>query len=275
MKKLISIVAALGLMATLVTPAFAVNTQEVPDADGTTTPFVDVQGTDMPVYATTSQTDTYRATINWGPMQFAYDFGTWNADTHQWTGEAWNTGGFNTTNNIVTVANDSSQPLAATFAYGAGAKGDQTEGTFFQDSALTTSTGTGMPLALSPVSGPAPSDDTYLKLEGRPAANIGSSAMAIGNITVTLNTTGLVAEAAKITTGTLATTTIGVDLVAKALTLMDNGYTVTVLAGSTDGTVVDAAGTTSAAGTGHVGFTVTQTATGATVDTSEITVTIV
>lgn len=273
MKKLITIIAALGLMAMMITPAFA-ETQYVRDEAGSTVPFVDQNGTDMPVYATTTQIDSYKATIFWGPMEFAYDFGTWDAATHQWTGEMWASEDFNDTNNIVNVANDSSQPLSAAFKYGAGAKGDTTLGTFFQDSELTIGTGVGMPLALCPVSGPAPSDDTYLKLEGRPAANIGSSAVEIGNITVTLNTTGLVAEAARLTTASLgAENAVAADLVAVAGLIVTDGYTVTIL--GADGTVISAEGVALTTGVGSISFTVTETATGATVDTSLISVTIV
>src|SRR5665647_3878104 len=107
MKKLIAMVVALAIMATMATTALAA---DVPDVDVSS-------GTPGDVLTTTSQTDTYMVTLTWGNMTFAYDFGTWDTTAHVWAGEAWVIGGFNGTKDKITVANHSSQPVEAIFAY--------------------------------------------------------------------------------------------------------------------------------------------------------------
>ncbi|HEY5558062.1 hypothetical protein [Acetobacterium sp.] len=268
MKKLISIVAALGLMATMITPAFAA-TQDVPDADGTTTPFVNVDNVSpMDVYATTLQTDTYKATINWGLMTFAYNFGTWNAETHQWSNASesgWNNAAFIADNADITVTNHSSQPITAAFHYDADLNGTNngtaTVGSFTTVGGNLNNTGSPgiatntMELALCEISGTPDSDTTFLNLVGPPKANIGNtSAAEIGQITVTLNEdatplVGAVAELAKITDVAVTTVPSGTaDTLAgvnAAMLLIANGlvgedYAVTLAAGSTYNAVTNA-----------------------------------
>src|SRR5665647_3825844 len=125
MKKLIAMVVALAIMATMATTALAA---DVPDVDVSS-------GTPGDVLTTTSQTDTYMVTLTWGDMTFAYNFGTWNTGTHAWDNETWVTEGFEGTNDKITVANNSSQPVDAAFAYLANAaagtnNGNATTGTF-------------------------------------------------------------------------------------------------------------------------------------------------
>ena len=179
MKKLIAAMVALAMMATISTAVLAV---DVPS------------GTPGDVLTTTSQTDAYSVDIAWGDMTFAYDFGTWDTATHKWTGEKWATAGFDGTKDKITVANNSSQPVNATFSYSnAAATGDTTTGAFTPVSGAGnvipsgTLTGT-MELALCPVDGPAPTNNTFLNLVGRPRTSIGTTAVKIGTITVTLST---------------------------------------------------------------------------------------
>ena len=193
MKKLIAAMAALAMLAAISTTALAAS---VPVSFATGTP-----GTaTAPVQTTTMQTDVYSATIDWGAMTFAYDFGTWNATTHTWGGAGWASAGFTGANDAVTVTNDSSQAITANFTYIATAAGTNntvaTIGTFTPASGNLYGTETGtMALALYPVGTPDPNDTgtTYLNIKGPPAASsivtTGPTAEhAIGNITVTLNT---------------------------------------------------------------------------------------
>jgi hypothetical protein len=186
MKKFIAIIAAFAMLAAMSTTAFAAS---VPVASGSLAT--------APVLTSTTQADTYSATIDWGNMTFAYDFGTWDSATHTWTGESWTSADFNGTKDAIKVTNDSSQPITATFSYSANStegtnNGVPTTGTFTSVSGNLNGTPTGtMALALYPVGATGaeiPSATTYLNLQGRPAASIGTTAAPIGNITVTLNT---------------------------------------------------------------------------------------
>jgi hypothetical protein len=281
MKKLIAAMAAIAMLAAMSTTALAVS---VPVADGSSAT--------APVLTTTTQTDTYAATIAWGNMTFAYDFGTWDPVTHTWLGETWVAGGFTGTKDYITVTNDSSQPITADFAYLAnGVAGTnnavKTTGTFTKVTGNLNVTTLGndgptgiMALALYPVGGPAPSGTTYLNLQGRPAAEIGNTAVTIGTITVTLtdsDTTGAIAQLAKVTdvavtTVPLNTTNDKTNIEAAMLVLanaaVDTGYTVTIAEGSTYNT-----GTNAWAGE----FTVTNdtTATNTRTDAGNRTITVV
>src|SRR5659263_757042 len=175
MKKLIAAMAALAMLAAISTTAFAESIPITTGTEGATGSAI------ASVTTTTIQEDTYSATIDWGTMAFAYDFGTWNVSTHQWDNEKWVTDNFNGSNDKVTVTNNSSQPIDATFDYLASGRGinngDATTGVF------TTASGAGNPplgtvtdtmgLALCQVDAlTGPSDDTFLNLVGRPAASI-------------------------------------------------------------------------------------------------------
>jgi hypothetical protein len=244
MKKLIAAMVALAMLAAISTTALAA---DVPS------------GTPSDVKTTTSQTDTYMVTLTWGDMTFAYDFGTWNTTTHQWTGETWVTAGFNGTKDMITVANNSSQPVDAAFAYLANAaagtnNGNATTGTFTKetgnvnDKTVAPTTGpTGiMALDLCSVGavGGVPTAATFLNLQGRPAASIGATAAKIGTITVTLSAslTGATTELAKVTDAAVTTVpngtentkvTIEAAMIAKAQAVVATGYTVTIAEGST------------------------------------------
>jgi hypothetical protein len=189
MKKLIAAMAALAMLAAISTTALAASVPITAGTPATAT---------APVQTTTTQTDIYSATIVWGAMAFAYDFGIWDPGTHTWGGAKWASAGFTGTNDAVTVTNDSSQPITADFAYLATAAGTnngvKTIGTFTKTSGNLngdTDQTNQMALALYPVGTSDPNDTgtTYLNLQGPPAASIGTTtAHPIGNITVTLNT---------------------------------------------------------------------------------------
>src|SRR5665647_1006008 len=122
MKKLISMVVALAVMATMATTVLAADVGVPSETPGN-------------VLTTTSQADTYMVTLTWGDMTFAYNFGTWNTGTHAWDNETWVTAGFDGAHDKITVANNPSQPVNAAFVYLANAaagtnNGNATTGTF-------------------------------------------------------------------------------------------------------------------------------------------------
>lgn len=247
MKKLISMVVALAVMATMATTVLAADVGVPSETPGN-------------VLTTTSQADTYMVTLTWGDMTFAYNFGTWNTGTHAWDNETWVTAGFDGAHDKITVANNSSQPVNAAFVYLANAaagtnNGNATTGTFTKvtgnanDLTVAGTTGpTGiMALDLCAVGavGGVPTAATFLNLQGRPAASIGATAAKIGTITVTLSTslTGATTELAKVTDAAVTTvpagttpndkTTIEAAMLVLANTAVDTvGYTVTIASGS-------------------------------------------
>jgi|GEM_PF-1528339 len=233
MKKLITIVAALGLMATLVTPAFA-----TPLAPGEIS-----GGATHDVTATTDQEDVYSAVIDWGNMAFNYDFGTWNPSTHAWDGAIWVVAdNFDGINDNINITNDSSQPIDASFVYTKdSAKGGETTGSFTKATGNTNTDLTDtMALDLSPVGGPGPDEDTYLNLQNRPAAN--TTAGKIGTVTVSLVTSAysFTTELAKILDSTVAAVTatantetpVETAMIAAAQGIVHSGYTVTMANGA-------------------------------------------
>ncbi len=143
--------------------------------------------TDINIWATTTQIDAYKVVIEWGDMTFNYDFGTWDQDGLTWVDSGWETADFDGTKDRVVVTNHSSEPISATFDYTQSAPGgDETTGTFTEAFGNENGIATGtMNLELYPVGGPAPSEETYLNLQGIPG-KIGETAAKIGTITVTI-----------------------------------------------------------------------------------------
>lgn len=232
MKKLSTMIGTMAIMAMMVTPALA-----APLAPGEIT-----GGTGHDVTGTTSQTDTYSATVGWGSMAFNYAFGTWNATTHAWSGAGWSGADFDGTKDQVAITNDSSQPINAAFAYTKdSAKGGSTTGTFTKVAGNLNGDATGvMALDLCAAGGTAPVEETYLNLQGVPAAN--TTAGKVGAITVSLTTsaTSSTTELAKILDSTVATvsasanTEVPVETAMTALAdaAVAEGYTVTMANGA-------------------------------------------
>lgn len=132
--------------------------------------------------------DTYKVTIDWGTMTFNYNLGTWDPEVHSWVSGGWNDENFDGVNDQIKITNESTQPVYATFVYTAfSPSGSDTTGTFTPVSGNFNGTQTNiMTLDLCPVGGPAPTDNTYLNLQGSPV-KIGSTPVKIGFISVTLN----------------------------------------------------------------------------------------
>jgi hypothetical protein len=247
MKKLIAAMAALAMLAAISTTALA--------ADVPFTASTPATGT-ASVQTATTQTDKYSATIDWGDMTFLYNFGTWSVTDHTWSGAGWDNTKFDGTKDLVKVTNDSSQPINADFSYAKdSATGGVTTGTFTKvtgnanDTTVAGTTGPTGTMALDLCSVGAtgtaiPFGNTYLNLQGRPVASIGTTAAKIGTITVTLSSspTGATTELAKVTDAVVATvpygtvnTQVAVEaaMIAKAQAVVATGYTVAISTGST------------------------------------------
>ncbi len=203
-----------------------------------------VPGTeDHDVTASTTQTDAYAATLDWGSMAFTYAFGTWNTSSHTWGGAGWVTAGFDGTEDKLNVLNDSSMPIDATFAFATDpVAGGTTDATFTKVSGNLSGTQTGtMALDLYPVggAGSAYTADTYLNLTGIPLEHI--STAKVGEITVTLaqSANGATTELAKVTDAAVTTvpngttndqTNIEAAMLVLANAAVTTGYTVTIAA---------------------------------------------
>ena len=160
-----------------------VTTEPVPPVVAPGTTITKMTAKSDPILQTEGGGDTYKATIDWGAMTFNYNLGTWIPDAHSWVGGGWDTADFNGVNDKVTVTNESTQPITATFLYTKDkTNGGATDGTFTILSGNLNGTPTGtMTLGIGLFG------STYLNLRGAPA-HIGSTPTKIGSITVTLNT---------------------------------------------------------------------------------------
>lgn len=111
MKKVLSIVLAIAMIATMSVVSFAAAGSKELDALGTA---------EVPVAATYAQggrIDTYKVTVAWD--DFTYSFGsteTWNPSTHNWDLTA-GAGEWTIPAKNITVTNDSSLDVLASAAY--------------------------------------------------------------------------------------------------------------------------------------------------------------
>ena len=109
MKKVLSIVLAIAMIATMSAVAFAA---EITAADGSTT--FDVNGK----YVAVADTDNYKVDVTWSNPEFVYsDAGThWDVENHVWvtdTAAKWDGEG------TITLLNHSSKGVTATATYAA------------------------------------------------------------------------------------------------------------------------------------------------------------
>ncbi|MBC3887822.1 hypothetical protein GH810_05815 [Acetobacterium paludosum] len=235
MKKLSTVIGTMAIMAMMVTPAFAANLD----------PGAITGATSKDVNGTTTQTDVYSATVAWGSMAFNYAFGTWNPTDHTWNGAGWSAADFDGAKDQVKITNDSSQPIDAAFAYTKdSAKGGATTGTFTKVDGNLNETGelTGVMAldlcATDATTGPA--EETYLNLQGAPAAN--TTAGKVGAVTVSLTTSpySSTTELAKILDTTVSTVSASANtevpvetaMTALAQAAVTSGYTVTMASGA-------------------------------------------
>ncbi len=120
MKKVLSIVLAIAMIATMSVVSFAAEGEKILDALGTAEVPV------AAVYNQGEQLDTYKVTVAWD--DFTYSFGsteTWDPAEHEWaltTGA----GQWTIADKNITITNDSSLDVVATATYNEGGKGSFT-----------------------------------------------------------------------------------------------------------------------------------------------------
>lgn len=120
----------------------------------------------------TSGTAVYSVTITWDAMNFTYEDGAWDPETHKYDAN------WKTTGNTVTVTNHSNADITAKFTYNAAQNYTDITGSFSQGTLnLTTAVGT-------PANN-APTASTSLKLSGVLNSNT-PAGTTIGTVTVVL-----------------------------------------------------------------------------------------
>ena len=179
MKKVLAILLAIALIASMSTVAFAADSgsanAESASAAGSSS---------VPVYATYKvgdRTDMYKVEVVWGSMNFVYTEAAevWNTQTHMWetseigvwtpeTAEA----------NDVYLANHSSQPVAIELSFQDDVAGDgDIQGTWDVET---------IELGACSEYGDAPSEIAELSLEGK-YTNKGAEKVKLGLVTATIN----------------------------------------------------------------------------------------
>lgn len=141
MKKVLSIVLAIAMIATMSVAAFAAAGDKTLTATTGTASF-DVNGT----YKLGTKTDKYKVVITWDDFTYEYGSGeTWNPETHNWdltAGGAWDIEDKN-----ITVTNHSSKAVNASAAYVATLAGTDFE--FAGEGPVATADGTAVDAAPS------------------------------------------------------------------------------------------------------------------------------
>lgn len=114
MKKLLSILLAIVMIATLSVTAFATTVTTVPGSDS-----ADV----MAKYNSEEPADVYSVDVTWGAMEFDYNAGgqIWNTESHKWEADPAAPAGWavKDASNTITLANNSSKAVDASFAFAA------------------------------------------------------------------------------------------------------------------------------------------------------------
>lgn len=111
MKKIISLIAAIALLASMAIPAFADNTI---GANGGTTDI----GVNAKYNSTVAPADTISVNVEWGKMEFTYNLSgtqTWDPKDHTYTPNT--TAQWSAEGNVVKLTNHSNVAISATFIY--------------------------------------------------------------------------------------------------------------------------------------------------------------
>ena len=102
MKKILGLMIAVLLIATLTVSAVAATIETATGSDS-----ADVKGK----YVASTRTDVYSVEISWGAMEFDYEEGgeAWNTETHKWEADPNNPAEWkvNNNSNTITLANNS------------------------------------------------------------------------------------------------------------------------------------------------------------------------
>lgn len=177
MKKILTGILALALVASMAVPAFAATN------DGTKGTDITVNGT---YQAAESPEDVISVDIVWDAMDFTYTApskGTWNAGTHEYENAI--EGGWAATSGTdpkITVTNHSNVPVNASFAFATavdGLNGSFTKTALVLDSAVGTELSN------------APKDETAFSVSGSAI----DADKILGTITVTVNTGTMISSA--------------------------------------------------------------------------------
>lgn len=179
MKKILCAIMSVAIMATASMTAFAAN---IDAADGSASADVKAK------YNSTTPVDVYSVDVTWGAMEFDYtaDGQKWDTASHKWIADeaapaAWEV---KDSSNTITLANNSSKAVNASFAFATNADYTDVNGSFTYDSAALTGA-----LALE-----LPAADTAAKNYvvsftpngSIPATHSADAYAKIGTITVTL-----------------------------------------------------------------------------------------
>lgn len=177
MKKIISLIMVVAMLATLSLTAFAAKVETVNGTDS-----ADVNAK----YVASERTDVYSVDVTWGAMQFNYTAAgeKWDATAHKWVVDdtkpaAWAAAA--TDGDKITLANHSSKAVNATFAYEAVTDGTVTGSFKNGDAALTAA----LELA-APTADTAATDYVVTFVPGGTVASTVTDYAKVGTITVTI-----------------------------------------------------------------------------------------
>lgn len=119
-----------------------------------------------------SNPDVIRVTVNWGTMEFEYDDGQWNTDTHVWENAGWKSSG-----NTVELINEGNVSVRAGLSYDAAEGYEGINGSFTNEA--------GSPVEEEILLSPNGANKSHFHLDGS-TGNRWTESVAIGHITVTL-----------------------------------------------------------------------------------------
>lgn len=130
MKKIICVMLSIIMTLAVSTTAFAAT---IDTSTGSSSADVKAK------YNSTTPADVYSVDITWGAMEFDYNAGgqKWNTSTHKWETDEATPAGWEAKNssNTITLANNSSTEVNATFTFAANAEYTDLAGSFTYDNA--------------------------------------------------------------------------------------------------------------------------------------------
>lgn len=134
MKKILCMLMVVAMMAVTSVTAFAATIETATGSDS-----ANVNGK----YVNAVCEDVYSVDVTWGAMEFDYYEGSqkWNTESHKWEADSEDPAGWtvNNNSNTITLANNSSKAVNATFAFAANTEYTDLSGAFTYDNAALTS----------------------------------------------------------------------------------------------------------------------------------------
>lgn len=131
----------------------------------------------------------YQIDISWGSMEFTYTGageGTWNPDTHTFSGGTAAGWSCDTDANKVTVTNHSNTAISATLSYAAASSYSTVTGSFSETSGVANDSIINLATAEGTTVANAPKAEAFLQLSGALNSSV-TTKTVIGTATVTLN----------------------------------------------------------------------------------------